>query len=289
MDDRRRTISSEDSMVGEALMRISNTMEADRLTKSLDYQEKLRSRANIRLILAIICIVIAFMMFFTGGLLLYVLIKYEDPILDTWIPLLRAILNGMNVGFQSTIEATTYLPELQKLMIAFSQDSLKSLQNLNSIDFAGILNSLGSTLGDVSAMIGDAGTKISELLTSVGSGVTDAVTSLTDGSIFTSLASSIKSSLAESGIDVDTLAKIVRNVINTLANVSEKTNNLNAAKTAAQYSDSNVNAISQAAGNLFTTISDLLAGSGKSSALSATADTVNSLSNSLSGLAGIAG
>ena len=50
MDDRRRTISSEESMIGEALMRVSNTLEAQRLTKSLDYQEKLRSRSNIRLI-----------------------------------------------------------------------------------------------------------------------------------------------------------------------------------------------------------------------------------------------
>ena len=48
MDDRRRTISSEESMIGEALMRVSNTLEAQRLTKSLDYQEKLRSRSNIR-------------------------------------------------------------------------------------------------------------------------------------------------------------------------------------------------------------------------------------------------
>lgn len=39
MDDRRRTISSEEQMIGEALMRVSNTLEAQRLTKSLDYQE----------------------------------------------------------------------------------------------------------------------------------------------------------------------------------------------------------------------------------------------------------
>ena len=76
MDDRRRTISSEESMIGEALMRVSNTLEAQRLTKSLDYQEKLRSRSNIRLILAIIALVLA------GGMLTYFLstrIRFSTP------------------------------------------------------------------------------------------------------------------------------------------------------------------------------------------------------------------
>ncbi|MBQ1550171.1 MAG: hypothetical protein IIZ65_07095, partial [Clostridia bacterium] len=60
-------------MIGEALMRVSNTLEAQRLTKSLDYQEKLRSRSNIRLILAIIALVLAGGMLIIGGFLLFVL------------------------------------------------------------------------------------------------------------------------------------------------------------------------------------------------------------------------
>ena len=59
MDDRRRPISPREPVMGEALLRVSNTLEAQRLTKSLDYQEKLRSRANIRMIISIICLCIA--------------------------------------------------------------------------------------------------------------------------------------------------------------------------------------------------------------------------------------
>lgn len=101
MDDRRRTISSEENMIGEALMRVSNTLEAERLTKSLDYQEKLRSRSNIRLIIAVVCLIIAIVMMIIGGTLLVVLVKYEDPVLDTLVPFLKSFFNGINTIFQS--------------------------------------------------------------------------------------------------------------------------------------------------------------------------------------------
>ena len=117
MDDRRRTISSGDAMIGEALMRISNTMEAERLTKSLDYQEKLRSRSNIRLIIGIICIFIAFMMLLMSGGLLYVFIKYQDPILDAWVPLVRSIINGLNVAIQASIMKSTYGVIQKRIMV----------------------------------------------------------------------------------------------------------------------------------------------------------------------------
>ncbi|MBQ3051984.1 MAG: hypothetical protein IJC96_08855, partial [Clostridia bacterium] len=110
MDDRRRTISSEESMIGEALMRVSNTLEAQRLTKSLDYQEKLRSRSNIRLILAIIALVLAGGMLIIGGFLLFVLLKYQDPILDTLVPFLKNFFGGLNTMFAALTETTTYLP-----------------------------------------------------------------------------------------------------------------------------------------------------------------------------------
>ena len=68
MDDRRRTISSEEQ-IGEALMRVSNTLEAQRLTKSLEYQEKLRRRTAFRMVLSIILAIVMVASLVVGGLL----------------------------------------------------------------------------------------------------------------------------------------------------------------------------------------------------------------------------
>ncbi|MEG0978588.1 MAG: hypothetical protein RSE39_00975, partial [Oscillospiraceae bacterium] len=65
MDDRRRTISSEEQ-IGEALMRVSNTLEAQRLTKSLEYQEKLRRRTVFRMVISIILAITLFMLLIVG-------------------------------------------------------------------------------------------------------------------------------------------------------------------------------------------------------------------------------
>ena len=132
MDDRRRTISSEEQMIGEALMRVSNTLEAQRLTKSLDYQEKLRRRSNIRLIIAIVCLMMAFMMVVVGGALLFVLWRYADPVLDTVMPFLKGMFGDFGIIWDGLIESATYIPvmvEQQEFLRACALCSRASAQS----------------------------------------------------------------------------------------------------------------------------------------------------------------
>ena len=279
MDDRRRTISSEDSMVGEALMRISNTMEADRLTKSLDYQEKLRSRSNIRLIIGIVCMIIAFMMLATGGMLLFVLIKFEDPILDTLVPLIRAMINGMNASFQSTVETVTYLPILQQMLIKSSEEGLKSLQNINAMDFNGIHASVGATLGGVSNKIAGVGGDLTATIAQAGDKITGVLSGFTDGSVSNAITASIADALAKNGVDVETINSIVSNIA---AIMDDLTGGLASNVSSTASAGSTANAASTA---------DLLASIGSNGsgadALGAGVSTINGVSNALSGIAGI--
>lgn len=144
MDDRRRTISSEESMIGEALMRVSNTLEAQRLTKSLDYQEKLRTRSNIRLIIAIICMCLAFGLLVVSGLLLFLLWKYQNPIMDVVLPFLKNLLNGLGITMNALTETTTYLPLLMADMVKMMDQMVNMM---GSIDLSGLLGSLDGLLG----------------------------------------------------------------------------------------------------------------------------------------------
>ena len=144
MDDRRRTISSEESMIGEALMRVSNTLEAQRLTKSLDYQEKLRTRSNIRLIIAIICICLAFGLLVVGGILAWLLVSYQEPLMGVVLPFLKNMLSGMNTMFTALTETTTYLPILMGQVVQML-DML--LDMMGGIDLSGLLGSLDGLLG----------------------------------------------------------------------------------------------------------------------------------------------
>lgn len=154
MDERRRTISSEDSMVGEALLRVSNTLEAQRLTKSLDYQEKLRTRSNIRLILAIICMVLAAGLLIVGVVTLIVLLRYADPVLDTVVPFLKNVLGGVNTMFESLTETVTYLPVLTEQITRLMEDVIKMLDGLSATDIAGMLGYVTDTLGTVLSGVG---------------------------------------------------------------------------------------------------------------------------------------
>ena len=154
MDERRRTISSEDSMVGEALLRVSNTLEAERLTKSLDYQEKLRTRSNVRLILAIICLVLAGGMLIVGVVTLICLLRYADPVLDVVVPFLKNLLGGLNTMFESLTETVTYLPVLTEQITRLMEDVLKMLDGLTSADIAGMLGYVTDTLGTVLGGLG---------------------------------------------------------------------------------------------------------------------------------------
>ena len=185
MDDRRQTtISSEDAMIGEALMRVSDTIEAERLTKSLDYQEKLRSRANIRLIIAIICLCVAVGALLIGGFLLNVLIKYEDPILDSVVPYIKSTLNGKNVRNMAFTETMTYLPAVVGMGVRVMQDVVRIMDNVSSIDLNVVINALAGLLGNASGMVTDmrgaigliagaTGSSIGQVGTSVANAVTD--------------------------------------------------------------------------------------------------------------------
>lgn len=155
MDDRRRTISSEEQMIGEALMRVSNTLEAQRLTKSLDYQEKLRSRSNIRLIIAIICLFVAMMMMVISGALLFILWRYADPILDTVMPFLKGMMGDFGVIWDGLVESLSYVPVMVEQLTRLLEQVIIMLEGLNRIDLAGLMGYLSKMLGGLMTMMDD--------------------------------------------------------------------------------------------------------------------------------------
>ena len=191
MDDRRYPINntqtpisppSREPKIGEALMRVSNTLEAQRLTKSLDYQEKLRSRANIRMIIAIVCLCVALGCLLVGGFLLIVLIKYEDPILDTIVPFLKSTMNGMNASSMAAAEAATYQPLLKELNLRQMQFNLQKLESAGAVDFAGVAENIKTLLGNATGMIGDlrgaigtVANSASETIYEVGNNISSAI------------------------------------------------------------------------------------------------------------------
>lgn len=155
MDDRRRTISSEEQMIGEALMRVSNTLEAQRLTKSLDYQEKLRSRSNIRLIIAIICLFVAMTTMIISGALLVVLWRYADPVLDTVVPFLKRVFGDFGTIWSGLVESLTYVPVMVEQLTRLLEQVIVMLEGINQIDLAGMMRYLTSMLGTMSGMLAD--------------------------------------------------------------------------------------------------------------------------------------
>ena len=157
MDDRRRTISSEEQMIGEALMRVSNTLEAQRLTKSLDYQEKLRRRSNIRLIIVICCLMVAFMMVGVGGALLFVLWRYADPVLDTVMPFLKGMFGDFGIIWDGLVESATYMPVMVEQLTRILESMCIMLEGISSIDLAGMMKYLTAMLGTMTGMIADLG------------------------------------------------------------------------------------------------------------------------------------
>ena len=265
MDDRRRTISSEESMIGEALMRVSNTLEAQRLTKSLDYQEKLRSRSNIRLILAIIALVLAGGMLIVGGFLLFVLLKYQDPILDTVVPFLKNFFGGLNTMFAALTETTTYLPVLTEQLTRMLEILLGVLNGLSGLDLGELMGYLSTILGSATGMVVDLagivhgmaplGDTMNGLLTDINAGGIGSVAKLADAA---------------------------------------------ASVTDATLTDSNVQAFSNAAGKAASTSADLLnglnnglagadakgAGEAAGNLVSGSTNAASALNNALAGFAG---
>ena len=251
MDDRRRTISSEESMIGEALMRVSNTLEAQRLTKSLDYQEKLRSRSNIRLILAIIALVLAGGMLIIGGFLLFVLLKYQDPILDTVVPFLKNFFGGLNTMFAALTETTTYLPVLTEQLTRMLEILLGVLNGLSGLDLGELMGYLSTILGSATGMVVDlAG--IVHGMAPLGDTVNGLLTDINNGG----LGSVVNDVFSGMGIDMNVVSQMTSQAIGSVAKLAD------AASTVADatLTDSNVNAIANVAGKATSASADLLTG-----------------------------
>ncbi len=291
MDDRRRTISSEESMIGEALMRVSNTLEAQRLTKSLDYQEKLRSRSNIRLILAIIALVLAGGMLIIGGFLLSVLLKYQDPILDTLVPFLKNFFGGLNTMFAALTETTTYLPVLTEQLTRMMEILIGVLDGLGGLDLGELMGYLTTMLGSATGMVSDLAV-IVHGLTPLGDTVNGLLTDINAGGI----GSVVNDVLSGMGIDMNVVSQMTSQAIGSVAKLADAS----AALTDATLTDSNIKAFSSAAGTAASTSADLLAGlnNGLSGAdaqgageaagnlVSSSTNAASALGNALAGFAG---
>ena len=291
MDDRRRTISSEESMIGEALMRVSNTLEAQRLTKSLDYQEKLRSRSNIRLILAIIALVLAGGMLIVGGFLLFVLLKYQDPILDTVVPFLKNFFGGLNTMFAALTETTTYLPVLTEQLTRMLEILLGVLNGLSGLDLGELMGYLSTILGSATGMVVDlAG--IVHGMAPLGDTMNGLLTDINNGGI----GSVVNDVFSGMGIDMNVVSQMTSQAVGSVAKLADAA----ASVTDATLTDSNVQAFSNAAGKAASTSADLLnglnnglagadakgAGEAAGNLVSGSTNAASALNNALAGFAG---
>jgi len=278
-------------MIGEALMRVSNTLEAQRLTKSLDYQEKLRSRSNIRLILAIIALVLAGGMLIVGGFLLYVLLKYQDPILDTVVPFLKNFFGGLNTMFAALTETTTYLPVLTEQLTRMMELLLGVLNGLSGLDLGELMGYLTTMLGSATSMVSDLAV-IVHGLTPLGDTVNGLLTDINAGGI----GSVVNDVLSGMGIDMNVVSQMTSQAIGSVAKLADAS----AALTDATLTDSNIKAFSSVAGTAASTSADLLAGlnNGLSGAdaqgageaagnlVSSSTNAASALGNALAGFAG---
>ena len=253
MDDRRRTISSEENMIGEALMRVSNTLEAERLTKSLDYQEKLRSRSNIRLIIAVVCLIIAIVMMIIGGTLLVVLVKYEDPVLDTLVPFLKSFFNGINTIFQSAVESSTYLPALTRLGTEALGSLVTTLQSLNNIDLSQTMqyltDILGTTNGLLTELTGGLGTLNSSAASLMGD-LGPSLSRMMNGGLVSDISNGISSAGKSLGINGKDIANINSNLVSSLSTLSDTL--------ASPSTQSAVKGVANSTANLANSSADLL-------------------------------
>lgn len=214
MDDRRRTISSEEQMIGEALMRVSNTLEAQRLTKSLDYQEKLRRRSNIRLIIAIACLAIAFVMVVIGGATLFILWRYADPVLDTVIPFLKGMFSDFGIIWDGLVESSTYVPVMVEQLTRILESVCVMLEGISRIDLAGMMRYLTNILGTTSGMLADLRSALGSMMPILSS-MGGALSKMMNGDL-----TSLNKILAGMGIDMNVVSAMVRNLISMLNDLS---------------------------------------------------------------------
>jgi hypothetical protein len=278
-------------MIGEALMRVSNTLEAQRLTKSLDYQEKLRSRSNIRLILAIIALVLAGGMLIVGGFLLFVLLKYQDPILDTLVPFLKNFFGGLNTMFAALTETTTYLPVLTEQLTRMMEILLGVLNGLSGLDLGELMGYLTTMLGSATGMVVDlAG--IVHGMAPLGDTMNGLLTDINNGGI----GSVVNDVFSGMGIDMNVVSQMTSQAVGSVAKLADAA----ASVTDATLTDSNVQAFSNAAGKAASTSADLLnglnnglagadakgAGEAAGNLVSGSTNAASALSNALAGFAG---
>lgn len=240
-------------MIGEALMRVSNTLEAERLTKSLDYQEKLRSRSNIRLIIAVVCLIIAIVMMIIGGTLLVVLVKYEDPVLDTLVPFLKSFFNGINTIFQSAVESSTYLPALTRLGTEALGSLVTTLQSLNNIDLSQTMqyltDILGTTNGLLTELTGGLGTLNSSAASLMGD-LGPSLSRMMNGGLVSDISNGISSAGKSLGINGKDIANINSNLVSSLSTLSDTV--------ASPSTQSAVKGVANSTANLANSSADLL-------------------------------
>ncbi len=299
MDDRRRTISSEENMIGEALMRVSNTLEAERLTKSLDYQEKLRSRSNIRLIIAVVCLIIAIVMMIIGGTLLVVLVKYEDPVLDTLVPFLKSFFNGINTIFQSAVESSTYLPALTRLGTEALGSLVTTLQSLNNIDLSQTMqyltDILGTTNGLLTELTGGLGTLNSSAASLMGD-LGPSLSRMMNGGLVSDISNGISSAGKSLGINGKDIANINSNLVSSLSTLSDTVASpstqsavkgvVNSTANLANSSADLLNNLNTAASAFNNNVDYSTLGSAAGKTANATASIINSTADIMNGVTG---
>jgi hypothetical protein len=224
MDERRRTISSEEQ-IGEALMRVSNTLEAERLTKSLDYQEKLRSRQVLRTVLTIILICLCFGMLAVGVLCTVLLIKFQKPILEDFIPFCKNMLAGMGTMWDNLVESSNYMPVMLEQMTRLNEELITMLHNMNQLDLKAIMDQVtallantNSMLGTLNSMLAGAGSLMSSLspmLKAMAASFGSMMSSLANaiGSFnFSDLATSLQNMLSQFGLDPAAIKTMLSNI-----------------------------------------------------------------------------
>lgn len=244
MDDRRRTISSEEQ-IGEALMRVSNTLEAQRLTKSLEYQEKLRRRTVFRMTLSIILAVALFMLLIVGGLLLFVLWKYMDPILAKVLPFFDTMLGDFGTIWRSLVESSTYLPTFLDQTSRMLDELIITMQNMNGLPLRqmmvnlnnllattnGLLIGTGKMLAGLSEGMGVLGTmltgmtsKLGPMLDSMGAMMSDFATA---GSVIAQVSAGAAKAFAQamSQIDMNAMIAALSQAVDTLPGIIEASSN----------------------------------------------------------------
>lgn len=203
MDDRRRTISSEESMIGEGLMRVNNTLTAQRLTKSLSFQGNVRKRSTTRLVLSIISLVLMIALFVVGALIIKVIMLYEDPILGSVLPFLESMINGINTIFYATTEKAMYGPYSTQLTIETLNEVFKLKDKLGALDLGLVMDGLSGILGSLGGVVSDVGNEAGNVLGQVGAQV---------GGLANSIGSTSGSDLLGSlGVDQAQIADMTRN------------------------------------------------------------------------------